>query len=206
MSAICRLFAVLATAALLGGCGNDLSRKKAEALLKPYAEANPSTISIQLDDVVSSSGRQGDPLERSQEVPCWRELAAKGAVSAPRLSPDPVAGRRGANYVSYGVEVVDPTNLVQVETEQVTGRVMVSARVRRASVIRSRREIVSIDGIARPSPALSVVEFSYIENATGFDSPACYSYGTRALPSGTETGRASFVLYDDGWRLESVDW
>ena len=201
MKASCHVAALFTAMTILAACGNDLSRGKAEASLIAYANATPLTMSIQVDEVLSKE----HAFKYSREEQCWRQLAEKRVASEPAPSSDPVKGRYGSKHVRYQLTLLDPTNVVQVKSEEHQDLEW-TAPVSLATVVRSRRQILSVDGISRPAPALSVVKFNYEERPTGFDSPACYDYGTRALSVGAMAGTAAFSLYDDGWRLEKVQW
>ena len=67
-------------------------------------------------------------------------------------------------------------------------------------IIVSKKNIVSVDGITKRSDTESMVEYSYTFEQT----PIGKAFLTNESDLGIiKKGRAHFVLFDDGWKVES---
>jgi len=218
-----RIETLVAAVLVLAGCGNSLSRSSAEAALSAYSAANVPTATIALDDVVdwkdgfyAFEGKE--PMDTSAQRVCWEKLVSQGALSEPKLKEELTEQRRdGWRNLYYSVEVIDPANVLEIIETQIGGTdKRLLARV--ARVVTARRSITSVDGVTEPAQAamgqvVSSVNFTYTEEGTGFNSAYCSASPNDQMSShtykpspGPQHGSAIFVLYDDGWKVEDVDW
>ncbi len=221
MHVIARVSVLALMVLMLTACGRDLSRSDAETALRSYSDANSPTSRIALDDVVTwkegffaFEGKQ--PMDKSYQRGCWGQLASQGALSEPKLQEELTEQQRdGWRALYFSVEVSNPASVVETVKEEIEGSdKRILARV--AKVVTARRSITSIDGVTEPAQAMgqtmSMVKFTYSEEGTGFHNAYCtasknqMSSHTYKPSAGPQHGTAAFVLYDDGWKLEGVDW
>ena len=175
---------------------NNLSRVQAKGLLQQVATKRSRVETVKIGDVAVGFKEFGET-----ESKCYRDRHYAKLLEGGFVTVTPYLGERrpsGAYIIMCKVQFTDKVNPYLLGTQQGLRAGETEAKLKVADQI-----ILEITGITRPSDmfgqTVAQVEFRYEYRPTqlglllGVDS---------RQPLGVQEGNETFVLYDDGWRVE----